>query len=139
MKKTTLLALGALIASSLLASAQDDKPKRPGPPGGGLPLTPELIAKFDKDGDGKLSKEERQAARAEHLAKYDKDGDGNLSDEEKAVAKADHEKALIAKFDKDGDGKLSDEEKTAIPKGPRGEGRGPKGEKGPKDGEPKPE
>jgi Ca2+-binding EF-hand superfamily protein len=51
----------------------------------------EMIAKFDKDGDGKLNEEERKAAHAamekEMLAKFDKDGDGKLSDEEKKAAR----------------------------------------------------
>jgi Ca2+-binding EF-hand superfamily protein len=50
------------------------------------------IEKFDKDGDGKLSTEERKAAgaarKAEFLKKFDKDGDGKISAEEKkAIAK----------------------------------------------------
>lgn len=45
------------------------------------------IEKFDKDGDGKLSTEERKAAgearKAKFLKKFDKDGDGKISAEEK--------------------------------------------------------
>ncbi len=55
------------------------------------------------------------------LAKYDKDGDGKLNDEEKAALQADakammeqKKAAFLAKYDKDGDGKLSDEEKAAM-------------------------
>lgn len=54
--------------------------------------------KFDKDGDGTLSKSEREAARAamkerhaKILEQFDKDGDGTLSEEERAAAKAAHE------------------------------------------------
>jgi len=61
----------------------------------------EIIKRFDKDGDGKLSDEEKAAARkamqdrqragsdrmAEFIKKFDKDGDGKLSDEEKAAAR----------------------------------------------------
>ena len=58
-----------------------------------------LIEKFDKDGDGKLSKEERTTAResfkgkagkrkAEFIKKFDKDGDGELSEEERTDARA---------------------------------------------------
>jgi hypothetical protein len=58
MKTTTLMTLGAMIGTCLIASAQDG-PKRPprhqGPP------PPEILEKFDKDGDGKLSPEERKA------------------------------------------------------------------------------
>ena len=55
------------------------------------PAIKQLIEKFDKDGDGKLSAEERKAAgearKAEFLKKFDKDGDGKISaDEKKAIA-----------------------------------------------------
>lgn len=50
----------------------------------------EILAKFDKDGDGKLSREERRSMfeearkkREELFKKYDADGDGKLSDSEK--------------------------------------------------------
>ena len=87
-----------------------------------------ILEKFDKDGDGKLSDEEKAAARQAReerwkalLAEYDKDGDGQLSDEEKAAAKADMgwdgkriPERFLARFDKDGDGQLSDEEMAAA-------------------------
>lgn len=57
----------------------------------------------------------------ELIAKFDKDGDGTLNDAEKEAAhdarKAEHHAAMIAKFDKDGDGKLSDAEKAEMDKG----------------------
>ena len=63
------------------------------------PVPPEVLKKYDKDGDGKLNdaeKAERQKdRRAEHdanIAKYDKDGDGKLNDEEKAAMRADKKK-----------------------------------------------
>jgi len=50
----------------------------------------EWIEKFDKDGDGKLSTEERKTAgearKAEFLKKWDKDGDGKLNTAEKKAA-----------------------------------------------------
>lgn len=125
MKITKLFVTAALLGSAAFATAQD-KPKRP-------PHPPEVLEKFDTDKDGKLSKEEREAMRAERekemLEKYDADKDGKLSDEEKAVAKEDHKKEMLAKFDKDGDGKLSEEEREAMPKHPRGK-RGPGGPDG---------
>ena len=58
--------------------------------------------------------------RADMMKKFDKDGDGKLSDEERAAArearKAEQEKAMLAKFDKDGDGKLNDAEKAESDK-----------------------
>ena len=78
----------------------------------------EMVKKFDKDGDGKLSDEEKAAAKTEMEAKraemhkeFDKDGDGKLSDDER---KAMHEAYMLKKFDKNGDGKLSDEEKATA-------------------------
>ena len=58
------------------------------------PPPPELVKKFDKDGDGKLSEDERKAMREamqakmeerhkEMLEKYDADKDGKLSEEER--------------------------------------------------------
>jgi hypothetical protein len=95
----------ALVLSVSVASAQDGakKGRRPGgrgPGGAGAPggrggrMMEEMIKKFDKDGDGKLSDDERAEARKamegdfakrreEMTKKYDKDGDGKLSDEER--------------------------------------------------------
>jgi hypothetical protein len=126
--------------------AEDGK----GPHGRG-PMHDEIIKKFDKDGDGKLSDEEKAAAKAawekEMLEKYDKDKDGKLSDEEKeamkAARKAEMEKRMLEKFDKDKDGKLSDEEKAEMKKimeehkGRHGEKK--EGDKGGCGGEKKPE
>ena len=42
-----------------------------------------LIEKFDSDGDGKLSAEERKAAHDDLVAKADTDGDGKVSREER--------------------------------------------------------
>jgi Ca2+-binding EF-hand superfamily protein len=139
--KTTLFVLASLLGAASLATAEE-APKRPD-----RPLPPELLKKFDKDGDGKLSEEERAAMRAagpvrngelekKMLEKFDTDKDGKLSDEEKAAAKAAREKEMLEKFDVDKDGKLSEEERKAAREsfGPRGP-KGPKGPKGP-DGPP---
>ena len=56
----------------------------------------EVLAEFDKDGDGKLSDEEREAIRKQFsgkgrklppqvLAKFDKDGDGELNGEKEKL------------------------------------------------------
>lgn len=121
MKTTHLMILGALLGATAIAGAQD-KPKR----GGGGPVPPEILEKFDADKDGKLSKEEREAARAAREKEFDKDGDGKLNDEERKALREDNRKKFMARFDKDGDGKLSDEEKKAIPARPE---RGPKKDK----------
>jgi hypothetical protein len=54
-----------------------------------LRLTPEeLVKRFDKDGDGKLSRDEFGASLPKVFAAADKDGDGKLDREEVAVLQA---------------------------------------------------
>lgn len=118
MKPTQLLTLGILIGTCSFAAAQD-KPKRPDRQPREVPA--HVLEKFDKDGDGKLSPDERKAMfeerQKEMLAKFDKDGDGKLSADERATMREEMEarrKELIEKYDADKDGKLSpDEMKTA--------------------------
>lgn len=144
MKTTTFLTLGVILGTAAFATAQDEKPKR-----GPRELPAEVLKKYDKDGDGKLSDEERktfQADRkaeqekreAEILKKFDKDGDGKLSEEENKAVRADFQakrKALLEKYDADKDGKLGPEEiKAAREAGeeiPFGGGRGQGGRRGP--------
>jgi len=95
--RTHLLAVAMLVVGGMAVSVSaGDKARNP-------ELRKKLLEKFDKDGDGKLSEEERAAAKAafqeKHpdakekvLAHFDKDGDGKLSEEERAAAKAAHEK-----------------------------------------------
>jgi Ca2+-binding EF-hand superfamily protein len=89
-----------------------------------------IIARYDKDGDGKLNEQELAKYRADcskhraeflMLKKYDKDGDGKLNAEERARMKADrtaeqeaHRLEMLKKYDKDGDGKLNDEERARM-------------------------
>jgi Ca2+-binding EF-hand superfamily protein len=145
MKTTTsLLAITVLIGSSCFATAQE-KPKRPE-----RPIAAEILKKFDKDADGKLSEEERAAMKEDRkqmkgkpsdeiLKKFDKDADGKLSDEEKATMKTEMEakrKMLFEKYDANKNGKLDPEEAAAaraageeIPPPPRGHGGKGKGKK----------
>jgi Ca2+-binding EF-hand superfamily protein len=85
----------------------------------------EFLEKYDADGDGELSRQERRAGmRAEREAwrkrmveAYDKDGDGELSDQERRAGwRAEREKRWIRMFDKDKDGQLSEEEKAKMEK-----------------------
>ncbi|TLD72315.1 EF-hand domain-containing protein [Phragmitibacter flavus] len=135
MKIATLLFFGVLTSSVTLATAQDKgKPKGPG---GDRPVPPEVLEKFDADKDGKLSPEERKAAREAREKEFDKDGDGKLNQEEKAAMQEAGRAKMLERFDKDGDGKLSEEERASMPRPPRGEGPpdgGKKGKKGPPDG-----
>lgn len=134
MKSLCFIATLAIIASGAIAQ---DAPRGQGrggnnPGGRGGAPTAEMIKEFDKDGDGKLSEDERTAmrtafreraekARAEREKEFDKDGDGKLNDEErKAMMDANRErmeqfrKEREKEFDKDGDGKLNDEERAAM-------------------------
>lgn len=75
----------------------------------------ERMAKHDADGDGTLSKQEKQAARdamrERMVARFDTDGDGALSEDERRAAKAAIRAELTARCDTDGDGKLSGAER----------------------------
>ena len=100
-----------------------------------------VLAKYDRDGDGKLSEAERRAAHADWakhrhhwkdllekrseawVAKFDRDHDGNLSKEERdAIRKKFIEKLeklkekWIAQYDKNQDGKLDKEERAVVRK-----------------------
>ena len=86
--KLKLLTVIAVLAGLATVSGTPEKEKGKKhrvPPG-----IKQLIEKFDTDGDGKLSDEEKEAARearkAEFLKKFDKDGDGELSPEERKAA-----------------------------------------------------
>jgi hypothetical protein len=122
MKTNTMIVIAAAFGLAGAANAEErgkDRPHRD--------IPPEIIEKFDKDGDGKLNEQEREAAKAareemmearrkEMLAKFDKDGDGKLSDEEEEAMREARRKMMMEKFDKDGDGELSDDEKAAMRK-----------------------
>jgi Ca2+-binding EF-hand superfamily protein len=48
----------------------------------------DLLKAMDKNGDGKISKDEYLAVFAERFAKIDKNGDGYLTDDERRAARA---------------------------------------------------
>lgn len=118
MKKIiTFLTTAALVAVAHAQAPEGPKgPKghRKGPHGG---PPPEIVAKFDLDGDGKLNKEERKAAH-------------EAMKEHRRAKKQEHRQKMLEQFDTDGDGKLSEEERKAAR-----ESRG-KGRKGPDKKEP---
>jgi len=145
MNMNTLRIIGLLIAAgSLTAYGQRGPSQRQGGPGGGGPGRPapkEIAEKFDKDGDGQLSEEERKTmheqmgarrggpegqrpSREEMLKRFDTDGDGELNDEERAAMEAareerqakreDRQKEMLERFDADGDGQLSKEERKTM-------------------------
>lgn len=115
--KKILIFLSAIGLSIGLYAKPEKGGKKPGS-GEGRPSREEVMKKFDKDGDGKLSEDERaearkamEARRAEMIEKFDKDGDGKLNEEERKAAMASRTKP-------GGEGKP--------------EGKGKKGEKGEK-------
>ena len=66
----------------------------------------EMLKKFDKDGDGKLSDEEKSTLRVEIQNRRGERDRKQWSPEQRDE--------MLKKFDKDGDGKLSDEEKSTL-------------------------
>jgi hypothetical protein len=127
--KMKLTSVVVAIATCAIVSAAPPKgdEKGKGPRGGGRPIPKEMLEKFDKDKDGKISAEERKAAmeegkaamearRAEIMAKFDKDGDGKLNEEERKAAGEARKAEMMKKFDKDGDGELSKEERAEMMK-----------------------
>ena len=71
-----------LSLNTLLTQAADEDTK-PTP----TPALPESVKKYDKNGDGKIDKEEQaamqKARQAEYLKKYDKNGDGKIDEAER--------------------------------------------------------
>ncbi|MGA0854081.1 MAG: EF-hand domain-containing protein [Luteolibacter sp.] len=141
MKTKLTMIVGALMGTMLIAGAQgaEKKPKGEGKPGGPPAVPPFLLEKYDTDKDGKLSKEEREAMKADRqkegegqrkamLDKFDTDKDGKISPEEREAMKSGREKEMEArrkadfeKFDTDKDGKLSYEEFGKMGEHHRGE------------------
>lgn len=103
---TTAFVLFVSMATGVASAGPNQAGGKNGP-GTGRP-NPEkmkkIIARFDTDGDGKLSDSERQAARA---ARGKKVGAGGPQNPERM-------KKIIARFDSDGDGKLSESERQAA-------------------------
>jgi len=137
MKKRTIV-LSVLCAAAVLTSLQawaadePDKRRRPD-----RSKVRPVVKRCDKDGDGKLSDDEKAAAeaarqarhaeiRAKLLELFDADDDGRLNKEERKAAQDTRmelrweslpdevKERLTRRFDKDDDGKLSDKERKAA-------------------------
>lgn len=143
--KKTLIALTLLggLALSTSAQAKGHRHAKGGGGGGNHEERQEkFLEKFDTDGDGQLSQEERDAARGamgkggkghgprkghghlskeEMLEKFDTDKDGKLSDDERKAAHEAMKAKALEKFDADGDGQLSDDEKKAAHEAMKGQ------------------
>lgn len=135
MKSHHLLPLTCGLIFLTGSSLPADEPKNdlPGENGGLLRKLREGVTKaLDKDGDGKISDEEKTSLKdglqKKLLARYDRNKDGKLSAEEKQAMKkdagkfgrladdGDHKSGLLKKFDKNGDGKLDEQERRAAAK-----------------------
>lgn len=121
-------ALRAVLFLALTAGVlADDPPPDP------KKVRADRLAKYDKNGDGRLDAVERENLRldvkaerlskragfqipAEFLAKYDQDKDGEMAGEEWRVAWEAETKILREAYDADKDGKLSKEEAKAMMK-----------------------
>ncbi len=83
-----------------------------GPLGGGRAM--EMMQEFDANGDGALTQDEIDTARAARLGEFDADGDGSLNLEEYQALWLDAmHGAMVDRFqshDDDGDGKVTAEE-----------------------------
>jgi Ca2+-binding EF-hand superfamily protein len=89
------------------AKSRQDKGKRAkgkkGKGAGSAERKARLLKRFDSDGDGKLSEQERAAARK---ARAERGQDGEARERKRAM--------LLKRFDSDGDGKLSPSERDAA-------------------------
>jgi hypothetical protein len=112
----TKLKLAMLVAAPLVAGATTYAIAQ-----GDAPARKDLIAKFDKNGDGKLDDAERAQAKAafeakraerrkEVLARYDTNQDGTLDLAEKKAMRDAKRTERFQAMDKNGDGKLTLEE-----------------------------
>lgn len=135
------------LALSLLAATLIPVLTLAAEPGSAAPANPrpelnarqrDLLAKFDRNHDGRIDDEEKLAARAymrradgesgsapkerrkQQLKLFDQNGDGVLDAAERAEAEKAREKlqanraAVLKRFDRDGDGILNDEERAAA-------------------------
>ena len=72
------------------------------------------FAQPPEDGGERGDRPGREEMRERMLKEHDKDGDGKLSDEERQAAREQMRERMTKEFDKDGDGELSDEEREAM-------------------------
>jgi Ca2+-binding EF-hand superfamily protein len=138
MKTTHIILTGIsiAIATSMTAYAEGDQRGQgkgdPGKGGSRKGPPPEMIKQFDKDGDGKLSEDERKEARAamekrreegkaKMLKRFDADGDGELSEDERKkmretmdAKRKEVRAAVLKEFDANGNGKIDEDEREGV-------------------------
>jgi Ca2+-binding EF-hand superfamily protein len=124
----------ATLLSVETARAQDDPTDRD-------QRRSEILEQYDKDGDGVLSADERNALheargkgqrgnKERRLDRFDSDGDGQLSDSERTAARearGERRARTLERFDADGDGQLSGSEHGAARAARGGRGHAGKG------------
>jgi Ca2+-binding EF-hand superfamily protein len=92
MKKLLLIALSLSVTGLIAVAADGEKKERPAGN-----ARAEMLKKYDKNNNGKIDEDEREAFRkdreAEAIKKFDKNGDGKLDDSERAAARAERRKA----------------------------------------------
>jgi Ca2+-binding EF-hand superfamily protein len=135
-KANEALAAGKMPPALGVARAASATPGARGPggafggPGGEQfqEIQKQLLAKYDKDGDGQLNREERRASADEarqlyqqaFIKQFDTNGDGKLDDAEQQAARdqfrARMEEGFKRRFDKDGDGVLNAAEQAEYDK-----------------------
>ena len=88
MKKSLLIAV-AISVSGLVVQAADNQ-KKPDAPRQGL------LQQYDKNKNGKLDQDEREALRkdreADRIKRFDKNGDGKLDEQERQAASSEFRK-----------------------------------------------
>ncbi len=121
--KTPWIVLAAALVAVATARAADEGAGAGGPGGG--PLREHLRQVFDANGDGQLTGDELEKAKAaaeKMKLRADANGDGQVSEEEKQAAMdkmRGFRDEIVKKYDKDGDGKLNEEEREAAKKAVR--------------------
>ena len=108
--KTKLLITIPIILSATLSGTPNQKDNSKPP---GFPIRDQIVKRFDIDGDGKLSRDERsvmrkkmQGRKEELMQKFDANGDGILSNEERTTIRKVFQKRkaeAFESFDADGE------------------------------------
>ena len=73
------------------------------------------LSKFDKDGNGVVTRDEMRTVALERFDKVDTNKDGRITMDEMQAAAKEHTAKRFAKHDKNGDGKLSRDEVSHMP------------------------
>ena len=128
MKRTAKLAILATVTATLIAGAAVAKHHK-GDRGDRGARAEQMFEQWDADKDGKVMLEEMKAAAAERFAARDIDGDGVISREDREAQRAIRRGERFDKMDADSDGMISKEEFAAFTpergmRGKKGERRG---------------